>query len=89
MKGKKYYDTYLNIPDTWALKYFVMIQGLENMCNLAQKCMHLKPISNHHKLMGLIIGILEENIEVGHVKVTIAFLSWLGSHIVKNHLTNL
>lgn len=46
------------------LKLIVSLQGLESMFTLAQKCMHLKPISNHHKLMGLLIGILEENTEV-------------------------
>ncbi|XP_073135408.1 nuclear pore complex protein NUP85-like isoform X2 [Henckelia pumila] len=35
--------------------------GLESIYSLAQKCMQLKPISNRHKLMGLMIGILEEN----------------------------
>ncbi|XP_073124784.1 nuclear pore complex protein NUP85-like isoform X2 [Henckelia pumila] len=40
------------------------MKGLEIMYSLAQKCMQLKPFSNHHKLMGLMIGILEENTEV-------------------------
>lgn len=42
----------------------VLLQGLESMHTLAQKCLHIKPITNHHKLMGLLIGILQENTEV-------------------------
>lgn len=42
----------------------ILLQGLESMYSLAQKCIHLKPITNRHKLMGLLIGILEENTEV-------------------------
>ncbi|KAJ4825087.1 hypothetical protein Tsubulata_035202, partial [Turnera subulata] len=37
--------------------------GLENMYNLAQKCIQWKPISAPHKLMWLLSGILEENTE--------------------------
>ncbi|CAI9755679.1 unnamed protein product [Fraxinus pennsylvanica] len=57
--------------------------GLENMCNLAQKCMHLKPISNHHKLMGLIIGILEENIEVVLAECSRSFDPWMITHAIE------
>lgn len=40
------------------------MQGLESMYNLAQKCMKIKPVSGHHKLIELLIGILGENPEV-------------------------
>lgn len=44
--------------------FFFMVQGLESMYSFAQKCMQIKPASSHHKLMGLLIGILGENPEV-------------------------
>ncbi|KAL0447441.1 UNVERIFIED_CONTAM: Nuclear pore complex protein [Sesamum latifolium] len=52
--------------------------GLESMYSLAQKCMHLKPISYRHKLMGLIIGILEENTEIAPIYLTSCMKQGLG-----------
>lgn len=42
----------------------LLIQGLESMHNLAQKCIQLKPVSSAHTLLQLMIEILGENIEV-------------------------
>ncbi|KAG8381852.1 hypothetical protein BUALT_Bualt05G0015800 [Buddleja alternifolia] len=57
--------------------------GLESMYSLAQKCMHLKPISSHHKLMGLIIGILEENTEVVLAECSRSFGPWMITHAIE------
>ncbi|KAK4422266.1 Nuclear pore complex protein [Sesamum alatum] len=57
--------------------------GLESMYNLAQKCMHLKPISYRHKLMGLIIGILEENTEVVLAECSRSFGPWMVTHAIE------
>ncbi|XP_075522487.1 nuclear pore complex protein NUP85 [Primulina tabacum] len=57
--------------------------GLENMSSLAQKCMQLKPISNRHKLMGLIIGILEENTEVILAECSRSFGPWMITHAIE------
>ncbi|XP_047938669.1 nuclear pore complex protein NUP85 [Salvia hispanica] len=54
--------------------------GLESMYTLAQKCMHLKPITNRHKLMGLLIGILEENTEVVLAECSRSFGPWMITH---------
>lgn len=57
--------------------------GLESMYSLAQKCMHLKPISYRHKLMGLIIGILEENTEVVLAECSRSFGPWMTTHAIE------
>ncbi|KAL0407750.1 UNVERIFIED_CONTAM: Nuclear pore complex protein [Sesamum radiatum] len=57
--------------------------GLESMYSLAQKCMHLKPISYRHKLMGLIIGILEENTEVVLAECSRSFGPWMITHAIE------
>ncbi|XP_073147323.1 nuclear pore complex protein NUP85-like [Henckelia pumila] len=57
--------------------------GLESMYSLAQKCMQLKPISNHHKLMGLVIGILEENTEVILAECSRSFGPWMITHAIE------
>ncbi|KAK6129681.1 hypothetical protein DH2020_036547 [Rehmannia glutinosa] len=57
--------------------------GLESMYSLAQKCMHLKPISNRHKLMGLLIGILEENTEVVLAECSRSFGPWMITHAIE------
>ncbi|PIN10666.1 Nuclear pore complex component (sc Nup85) [Handroanthus impetiginosus] len=57
--------------------------GLESMNSLAQKCMHLKPISNRHKLMGLITGILEESTEVVLAECSRSFGPWMITHAVE------
>ncbi|KAL9268823.1 hypothetical protein AKJ16_DCAP14577, partial [Drosera capensis] len=41
----------------------LMVQGLEGMYTLAQKCMQLKPVSHLHCLLRLMIGTLGENTE--------------------------
>ncbi|KAH6774234.1 nuclear pore complex Nup85-like protein [Perilla frutescens var. hirtella] len=57
--------------------------GLESMHTLAQKCMHLKPITNRHKLMGLLVGILEENTEVVLAECSRSFGPWMITHAVE------
>ncbi|KAL6536256.1 Nucleoporin nup85 [Orobanche gracilis] len=57
--------------------------GLESMYSLAQKCMHLKPVSNRHKLMGLLIGILEENTEVVLAECSRSFGPWMITHAIE------
>lgn len=57
--------------------------GLESMHNLAQKCIQLKPISNSHKLMGLIIGILGENTEVILAECSRVFGPWMLAHAIE------
>lgn len=47
--------------------YLILLQGLESMYSLAQKCMQLKPVSSRHKLMELLDGILGENTEVRNI----------------------
>ncbi|KAL3498497.1 hypothetical protein ACH5RR_041229 [Cinchona calisaya] len=54
--------------------------GLESMYNLAQKCMQIKPVSDHHKLTGLLIGILGENPEAVLVECSRSFGSWMMVH---------
>ncbi|KAF9603252.1 hypothetical protein IFM89_034585, partial [Coptis chinensis] len=46
-----------------------LLKGLAGTYSLAKKCMQLKPLSNPHSLMGLILGIQGENIEVVLVSV--------------------
>ncbi|KAF9613026.1 hypothetical protein IFM89_005460 [Coptis chinensis] len=57
--------------------------GLEGMYSLAQKCMQLKPLSNPHSLMGLILGILGENIEVVLAECSRAFGPWMVAHAIE------
>lgn len=57
--------------------------GLESMHNLAQKCIQLKPMSNSHKLMGLIIGILGENTEVILAECSRVFGPWMLAHAIE------
>ncbi|KAL3645918.1 Nucleoporin nup85 [Castilleja foliolosa] len=57
--------------------------GLESMYSLAQKCMHSKPMSNRHKLMGLLIGILEENTEVVLAECSRSFGPWMITHAIE------
>ncbi|KAF5773318.1 putative nucleoporin [Helianthus annuus] len=54
--------------------------GLESMYVLAQKCIQLKPVSTHHKLMRLILGILEENTEVVLAECSRSFGPWMIAH---------
>ncbi|XP_076886422.1 nuclear pore complex protein NUP85-like [Bidens hawaiensis] len=54
--------------------------GLESMYVLAQKCVQLKPISNPHKLMRLILGILAENTEVVLAECSRSFGPWMIAH---------
>ncbi|KAL3844178.1 hypothetical protein ACJIZ3_001581 [Penstemon smallii] len=57
--------------------------GLESMYTLAQKCMNLEPILYRHKLMGLIIGILEENTEVVLAECSRSFGPWMTTHAIE------
>ncbi|KAL7150779.1 hypothetical protein ABFS83_05G136200 [Erythranthe nasuta] len=57
--------------------------GLESMYSLAEKCIHLKPISNRHKLMGLALGILEENTEVVLAECSRSFGPWMITHALE------
>ncbi|KAF9610884.1 hypothetical protein IFM89_025346, partial [Coptis chinensis] len=50
--------------------------GLAGTYSLAKKCMQLKPLSNPHSLMGLILGIQGENIEVVLAERSRAFGPW-------------
>lgn len=60
-----------------------LTMGLEGMHNLAQKCMQLKPISDSHRLMGLIVGILEGNTEVVLAECTRVFGPWMVAHAIE------
>ncbi|GFQ07002.1 nuclear pore complex protein nup85 [Phtheirospermum japonicum] len=57
--------------------------GLESMNSLAQKCMHSKPMSNRHKLMRLLIGILDENTEVVLAECSRSFGPWMITHAIE------
>ncbi|XP_051129634.1 nuclear pore complex protein NUP85 [Andrographis paniculata] len=57
--------------------------SLESMYSLAQKCMQLKSTSNQHKLMELMIGILEENIEVVLAECSRSFGPWMLTHAIE------
>ncbi|KAF5195893.1 Nuclear pore complex protein nup85 [Thalictrum thalictroides] len=57
--------------------------GLEGMYSLAQKCMQVKPLSNTHCLMGLIHGILGDNIEVVLAECSRSFGPWMVSHAIE------
>lgn len=57
--------------------------GLEGMYSLAQKCIQVKPLSNSHSLMGLILGILGENIEVVVAECSRAFGPWMLVHAIE------
>ncbi|KAK9079454.1 hypothetical protein SSX86_001125 [Deinandra increscens subsp. villosa] len=54
--------------------------GLESMYVLAQKCIQLKPTSSPHKLMRLMLGILEENTEVVLAECSRSFGPWMIAH---------
>ncbi|KAM6559555.1 hypothetical protein CsatA_028794 [Cannabis sativa] len=57
--------------------------GLESMYSLAQKCMQLKPSSNAHRLVELMIGILGENTEVVLAECSRAFGPWMVAHAIE------
>ncbi|KAI9192513.1 hypothetical protein LWI28_023943 [Acer negundo] len=57
--------------------------GLENMYSLAQKCIQLKPMASSHRLMGLMIGILSENIEVVLAECSKGFGPWMVTHAIE------
>lgn len=54
--------------------------GLENMYDLAQKCMQIKPVSGPHILERLMIGILGENPEVVLAECSRSFGPWMMAH---------
>ncbi|KAI3822450.1 hypothetical protein L1987_10040 [Smallanthus sonchifolius] len=54
--------------------------GLESMYVLAQKCIQLKPTSSPHKLMRLMLGILQENTEVVLAECSRSFGPWMIAH---------
>ncbi|PIA42797.1 hypothetical protein AQUCO_02000323v1 [Aquilegia coerulea] len=57
--------------------------GLDGMYSLAQKCMQVKPLSNTHCLMGLILGILGDNIEVVLAECSRSFGPWMVAHAIE------
>ncbi|XP_044463513.1 nuclear pore complex protein NUP85 [Mangifera indica] len=57
--------------------------GLESMYSLAQKCIQLKPMASSHSLMGLMIGILGENIEVVLAECSKGFGPWMVTHAIE------
>ncbi|KAK2661258.1 hypothetical protein Ddye_007791 [Dipteronia dyeriana] len=57
--------------------------GLESMYGLAQKCIQLKPMASSHRLMGLLIGILSENIEVVLAECSKGFGPWMVTHAIE------
>ncbi|XP_048331096.2 nuclear pore complex protein NUP85 isoform X2 [Ziziphus jujuba] len=57
--------------------------GLENMHNLAQKCMQLKPTASALRLTHLLIGILGENNEVVLAECSRSFGSWMLAHAIE------
>ncbi|KAH9761237.1 nuclear pore complex protein NUP85 [Citrus sinensis] len=57
--------------------------GLESMYGLAQKCIQLKPMAASHRLMGLLIGILGENIEVVLAECSKGFGPWMVTHAIE------
>ncbi|XP_057525061.1 nuclear pore complex protein NUP85 [Amaranthus tricolor] len=57
--------------------------GLESMYSLAQKCIQLKPMSRHHSLMGILVGILGENTEVVLAECSRAFGPWMVTHAIE------
>ncbi|OVA20255.1 Nucleoporin Nup85-like [Macleaya cordata] len=57
--------------------------GLEGMYSLAQRCMQLRPMSNTHRLMGLILGILGENTEVVLAECSREFGPWMVAHAIE------
>ncbi|KAJ8751182.1 hypothetical protein K2173_016363 [Erythroxylum novogranatense] len=60
-----------------------LTRGLENMYNLAQKCLQLKPTSCPDKLARLLIGILGENTEVVLAECSRGFGPWMVSHAIE------
>uniref|UniRef100_A0A7N0T5D4 Nuclear pore complex protein Nup85 n=1 Tax=Kalanchoe fedtschenkoi TaxID=63787 RepID=A0A7N0T5D4_KALFE len=57
--------------------------GLESMYSLAQKCIQLKPSSTSHKLVVLMMGILEENTEVVLAECSRSFSPWMVAHAIE------
>ncbi|XP_077217891.1 nuclear pore complex Nup85-like protein [Tasmannia lanceolata] len=57
--------------------------GLESMHSFAQKYMRLKPMSNSHRLMGLVLGILGENTEVVLAECSRSFGPWMVVHAIE------
>lgn len=57
--------------------------GLESMYSLAQKCIQLKPVSQSHSLMRLMVGILGENTEVVLAECSRAFGPWMVTHAIE------
>ncbi|KAK0571097.1 hypothetical protein LWI29_010964 [Acer saccharum] len=57
--------------------------GLESMYSLAQKCIQSKPMASSHRLMGLLIGILSENIEVVLAECSKGFGPWMVTHAIE------
>ncbi|KAL5697606.1 Nucleoporin nup85 [Ranunculus cassubicifolius] len=71
----------LYISNFLYVKPFTM--GLEGMYSLAQKCIQLKPQSNSHTLMRLVLGILGENIEVVLAECSKSFGPWMLAHAIE------
>ncbi|KAI9106939.1 hypothetical protein K1719_022467 [Acacia pycnantha] len=57
--------------------------GIESMYNLVLKCIQMKPVSNTHRLTGLLIGILEENTEVVLAECSKEYGPWMVAHAVE------
>ncbi|GAA0159349.1 structural protein [Lithospermum erythrorhizon] len=57
--------------------------GLESMFGLAQKCVQIKPVTSHHKLMNLLTGILGENTEVVLAECSRSFGPWMIAHAME------
>ncbi|KAH8482594.1 hypothetical protein H0E87_029878 [Populus deltoides] len=69
------------------ISHFLFIRpftvGCESMYNLAQKCVKMKPMSSPHKLLRLIIGIIEENTEVVLAECSRGFGPWMVTHAIE------
>lgn len=83
-------DALSNVTCHWMELYisnFLFVRpftmGLEGMYSLAQKCIQLKPQSISHSLMGLILGILGENVEVVLAECSRAFGPWMLVHAIE------
>ncbi|KAI9081184.1 hypothetical protein K1719_036943 [Acacia pycnantha] len=57
--------------------------SIENMYNLVLKCIQMKPLSNTHRLTGLLMGILEENTEVVLAECSKEYCPWMVARAVK------
>lgn len=70
--GIKFFIFYISVDEVLNdIAYLILLQGMESMYNLAQKCMQFKPGSSPHKLMELLNGILGENTEVRGILLTL------------------